>query len=653
MITEEEISQVRSATDLVALIGTRTVLKQRRNEFWGCCPFHNEKTPSFKVDPVSQFYYCFGCGESGDAFTFTMKTENVDFPDAVRLLAQRANIELSEEAANPQRGRKARILALVAATTAFYHQQLMRVKSPKADAARAYLGSRGMSGDVAKLWALGFAPGGGQLVRQLQTQGYTAQEMLDADVARYASGSGGRLVDRFYDRVIFPIHDLQGRPIAFGGRVFLPDDESPAKYLNSAETVLFKKRDNLYAVDKAKAYIVNLGFTIVVEGYTDTIALHKAGFQNTVATLGTALTAEHLKLLARFAERVVLLFDGDEAGHRAADRALDLIGSALAPTATDSRRADVYVALLPGNHDPADYIEAEGAEALGAVLKDAVPLVRYGLDRTLERFAIYQPEQRSRAEAAVLQILLPLKNTALASDYISYLSDRFNLSEIAETEMRQRFERMTPVRRPANEVPSSSTGTAPVTDTQTGRTGAAADTTTAATGDGARFSSAYPAGSESMMSRDAAAAKITSLERELLFLFIEHPELRVQLAPALQSTIWVSEMHGQLAAALLEMNQSKIFSSASECLAVLTARLPVAAASLSAARLREYTSVDPVRLADLLLFSLRETKLEAAISRINGERRALSDDDPRKQQLFYELVPLQQELAELRKRFRA
>ncbi|MCL2632525.1 MAG: DNA primase, partial [Coriobacteriia bacterium] len=334
MISEEEISQVRNATDLVALIGTRTVLKQRRSEFWGCCPFHSEKTPSFKVDSVSQFYYCFGCGERGDAFTFAMKTENVDFPDAVRLLAQRANIQLREDGSDRQQGRKARLLAIVAATTAFYHQQLMRVKSPKADAARAYLSARGMGGDVARHWTLGYAPGTNLLVKHLMEQGHLAQDMLDVDVARYSGSGERRLVDRFSDRIIFPIFDLQGRPIAFGARVFLPDDQSPAKYLNSSETALFKKRDSLYAIDKARASIVSQGQAIVVEGYTDTIALHSSGVTNTVATLGTALSADHLRTLARFSERVILLFDGDAAGQRAADRALDLISQALAPTAS-------------------------------------------------------------------------------------------------------------------------------------------------------------------------------------------------------------------------------------------------------------------------------------------------------------------------------
>ena len=648
MISEEEISQVRNATDLVALIGSRVVLKQRRQDFWGCCPFHNEKTPSFKVDPTSQFYHCFGCGESGDVFTYTMKTENVDFPDAVRLLAQRANIQLLEEASSPQKGRKARLLAVAAASADFFHQQLMRVKSPKADAARAYLAARGLGGEVAKQWRLGFAPGQGQLVKHLREAGFTAQEMVDVDVARISSGNQ-QVNDRFYDRIVFPITDLEGRPIAFGGRVFLPDDPSSAKYLNSAETMLFKKRDSLYAINQAKASIVTEAGAIVVEGYTDTIALHSAGFTNTVATLGTALTEQHLKLLARFSERVVLLFDGDEAGQRAADRAMDLIESALAATASERRRAGVWVALLPAAQDPADYLASAGAPALKAVLDKAIPLVRYSLDRLLARYALDQIEQRSRAEAAALQLLLPLRGTALASDYLSYLADCFNMNEMTETEMRQRFERLAAPRRSTAPTTSTKASTSGIPTSDTGITSSLASRSCASSANSVSPSNASPLADSSV---GAALQRINDLERELLYFYTENPELRDQLTPALAVPNWANSDHQLLAEELLGMNQAEEKPSMAASLAQLTARLPQAAASLSAARLQEYSNIPPVRMADLLLFHLRESKLLAAIEKINGQRRLLNKDDPQNNELFLKLAPLQQELAELRKKFR-
>ncbi|MCL2136300.1 MAG: DNA primase [Coriobacteriia bacterium] len=634
MISEEEISQVRNATDIVALVGMRTALQQRRNEFWACCPFHDEKTPSFKVNPATQFYYCFGCGESGDVFTFTMKTENVDFPEAVRILAQIANIELSEDATTVQRGRRERLLALLTAATAFYHQQLMRVKSPKNDLARDYLKSRSMGEDTAKQWQIGYAPGNFQLIRHLRELGFEAQEMVDADVARVNSKNPNQLIDRFYDRIMFPISDLQGRPIAFGARVFLADDQSPAKYMNSAETMLFKKRDNLYAIDKAKSSIVSQGFAIVVEGYTDTIALHKAGFANTVATLGTALTSEHLKILARFTERVILLFDGDAAGQRAADRAIELIGSALAPTASNNRRVDIYVAMLPSNQDPAEYVEAEGATSLQTVLDEAIPLIRYGLDRTLGRFALDQPEQRSRAEALAMQILLPLKNTALASDYLSYLANRFGFNEIAETELRQRFDRLKPNYSQAASVNVDKTMPAEVPNVAPKPVNS-------------------PTSQNQDSSRQAAADKITSLERDLLYLFIEQVQLRRQLSSALKGNKWRSEGHQQIAEVLLELKDKDETMPVNECLSQLTARLPEATASLSASRLRDYSGLEPIRIADHLVYSIREAKLQEAIDKINEERALLESNDPNNQELFVQLVPLQKELADLRKNFKS
>jgi DNA primase len=649
MISEEEISQVRNATDLVALIGSRVVLKQRRQDFWGCCPFHNEKTPSFKVDPTSQFYHCFGCGESGDVFTYTMKTENVDFPDAVRLLAQRANIQLAEEASSPQKGRKARLLAVAAASADFFHQQLMRVKSPKADAARAYLAARGLGGEVARQWQLGFAPGQSQLVKHLREAGFTAQEMVDVDVARFSNSGNQQVTDRFYDRIVFPITDLEGRPIAFGGRVFLADDPSSAKYLNSAETMLFKKRDSLYAINQAKASIVTEAGAIVVEGYTDTIALHSAGFTNTVATLGTALTEQHLKLLARFSERVVLLFDGDEAGQRAADRAMDLIESALAATASERRRAGVWVALLPAAQDPADYLASAGAPALKEVLDKAIPLVRYSLDRLLARYALDQIEQRSRAEAAALQLLLPLRGTALASDYLSYLADCFNMNEMTETEMRQRFERLAAPRRVTAPTTSTKASTSSMSASDTGIASSQAPSSSASSANNVSPSNASQPADSSV---GAALQRINDLERELLYFYIENPELRDQLNPALAVTNWANPDHQLLAEELLGMNQSEEKPSMATSLAQLTARLPQAAASLSAARLQEYSNIPPVRMADLLLFHLRESKLLAAIEKINGQRRLLDKNDPQNNELFLKLAPLQLELAELRKKFR-
>ncbi|MCL1879274.1 MAG: DNA primase [Actinomycetia bacterium] len=644
MISEDEIGRVRDATDLVQLIGTRVVLRQRRNEFWGCCPFHNEKTPSFKVDPVSQFYHCFGCGEHGDVFTFTMKTEQVEFPDAVRILAQRAGIELAEDRRDPERGQKSRLLAVVEAAADFYHQQLMRVKSPEADAARAYLAGRGFGGAVARAWGLGFAPGKGSLLRELRSKGFSADEMIKADLARYnrASSNGGfqGLNDRFFDRIMFPICDLQGRPIAFGGRVFLPGDMNTAKYLNSSETLLFKKRDSLYAVDRAKPDVVNRDTAIVVEGYTDAIALHQVGLSNTVATLGTALTPEHLKVLSRFTSRVVLLFDGDEAGRRAADRALELIGAVLGQADTKNRRADVYVALLPGTLDPAEFVFTQGQEALQGVVDGAEALLRYGLRRVLAPYDLGSPEQKNRAYHAALGLLAPLRGSTLVQEYLRVLTDLLPGLEYKDAlSDLQKFE-IPRTRRPIdddNKASSTATKGASPAEPSVGF------------------------GPQAVLKAERVAAdgraRLSDLERELISLYIAQPSLRPQLQNAFPTINWRIPEHQQLVDAVLALGQDDRQLAPPKLLALLTARLPEAVVSLSAARIQEFGDLAPERLAELLLFNIRELELEASIRNQGSELRrlnAMSGQDAKEKatELFHQITGLQQELADLRKLYR-
>ena len=350
-ISEEDIQKVREANDLVEVIGERTPVKQRGRDFWCCCPLHNEKTPSFKIDPALQLWHCFGCGEGGDVFGFIMKTEDLSFPEAVRRLAERAHIDIAESGGRKSIGssRKARLKAVCDETSQFYHCQLMRNPGSDASAARSYLGARGLGGEVPKTWQLGFAPGHGQLVRHLSAKGFKPDEMVQANVA--LSNDGGKLRDRFYNRIMFPINDPQGECIAFGGRVV---GKGEPKYLNSQETPLFHKSQVLYGMDKAKAAMASTGIAVVVEGYTDVIALHEAGVRNAVATLGTALTMRHIRLLSRHAQhRIVYLFDGDEAGQRAADRALAFIDDSMTPEAGKSR-IELAAVTLPDNLDPAD-----------------------------------------------------------------------------------------------------------------------------------------------------------------------------------------------------------------------------------------------------------------------------------------------------------
>lgn len=417
-ITDEDIQRVRDATDLVALIAERVMLKPKGRLQWGLCPFHGEKTPSFKVDPATQLWHCFGCGLGGDAFGFVMKIENVDFPDAVRMLADRANIELVEEASGVPRGKKERLYAVLEEATAFYSRVLTGSREPGPAGARDYLGGRGFGSEVAKTWRLGFAPGRGALVRHLREKGFTADEMVDANVALRTDG--GQVRDRFYERVMFPIADLQGRVIAFGGRVM---GKGEPKYLNTNDTPVFRKSANMYAIDRAKATITSTGTAVVVEGYTDVIALHEAGVTSAVATLGTALTKQHVKLLGRFAKRVVYLFDGDEAGMRAADRASEFIDESVTPEAGSSR-VELEVAIIPEGLDPADLVAQKGVDAMRSVIDGAVPLLQFSIDRRLARWDLERPEERARALQDAAEVLAPVKESLLADDYATYIADK-------------------------------------------------------------------------------------------------------------------------------------------------------------------------------------------------------------------------------------
>lgn len=421
-IDEEDIRRVREATDLVSLVGEHVILKQRGRLFWGCCPFHNEKTPSFKIDPSTQLWHCFGCGKGGDAFGYVMEQEKLEFPEAVRLLADRAHIEIKEtDGGGMPRGQRQRLMAACEAAEEFFHLQLMRSRDAGPSSARKYLGERGFGSKPSADWNLGFAPGHGQMCRHLQEKGFSRQELVQANLAFV--GDNGRMVDRFYNRVMFPVHDLQGRTIAFGGRVI---GKGEPKYLNTSETPVFHKSSNMFGIDKAKNSIVSSGCAIVVEGYTDVIAMHEAGITNAVATLGTALTAQHVKLLSRFASTIVYLFDGDAAGQKAAMRASEFIDWS---SAVESGRdpIDLKVTVLPDNMDPAEFVGAKGADAMREHVAQAQPLLKFSINRVLESYDLSKPQMKVKAMEESLRILYPIRNSVMATDYINIIADRLNL----------------------------------------------------------------------------------------------------------------------------------------------------------------------------------------------------------------------------------
>ena len=413
MISDEDKNRVRDATDLVTLVQETVELKPRGHDLWGCCPFHGEKSPSFHIIPATQVWHCFGCGEGGDCFTYVMKRENLSFPESIRYLADRAGIELAEDAAFQRRGpKRSRLIDVCEATADFYHTLLMRGRD---DRGRAYCKQRDLDAATCRTYRLGFAPGRGALVAHLSAAGFTPREMIDANVA--FSGRGGRLVDRFFDRVMFPILDEQGRCIAFGGRA-LDKEKTNAKYLNTSETPIFHKGKNLYGFNWAKDHIVAAGEVVVVEGYISAMSCWKAGIKNIVAVLGTALTAAHVKTLMRFTKRIVYMFDGDAAGQKAARRAIQFV---------ETDDIDLRCVTLPGGMDPDDFVHAEGVDALRALIADSQPLMDFVFGKLEEESDISTPGGRAKALREALELIYPLRESFLIDAYYMKIADRLAL----------------------------------------------------------------------------------------------------------------------------------------------------------------------------------------------------------------------------------
>lgn len=414
MISEEDKNKVRDATDLVALVQETVELKPRgSNDLWGCCPFHGEKTASFHVIPATQVWHCFGCGEGGDAFTYVMKRENLSFPESIRYLAERAGIELEDDSSFKRTGTKRnRLIDVCEETSNFYHMLLMRGKDARG---RDYCKGRALDADTCRKYRLGFAPGRNMLVQHLASKGFTPQEMIDANVA--FRGRNGGLVDRFFDRVIFPIFDEQGRCIAFGGRA-LDKEKTNAKYLNTSETPIFHKGKNLYGFNWAKDHIVNSDEAIVVEGYISAMSCWKAGIENIVAVLGTALTERHVKTLTRFTKKIIYMFDGDAAGQKAARRAIQFI---------EKDDIDLRCVILPDGMDPDDYVRANGSAKLRELLDNSIPLMDFVFGKLEEESDISTPGGRAKAMRAALELIYPLRASYMIDGYYMQIADRLGL----------------------------------------------------------------------------------------------------------------------------------------------------------------------------------------------------------------------------------
>jgi DNA primase len=421
-IRDDDKELVRQRTDLVRLVQQYVALKKAgADRFVGLCPFHTEKTASFGVSPSKGMYYCHGCGRGGDAFRFIQEVEGLEFVEAVERLAGQAGVTLRYEGVSPgerrQASRRQSLHKATAMAADLYGRMLLEGK--EATAARRYLEGRGIGKASVEAFGIGFAPGYPDFLLRRMARDFSPEILVEAGLAMKDPRGGVR--DRFRARITFPIHDLSGNAVGFGARLL--EGDGP-KYLNSPETPIYKKGELLYNLHRAKGGVTKAGRALVVEGYTDVIALHQAGIPLAVATCGTALGEGHFRLLSRFGRTAVLCFDADEAGARAAERAHGLF---------ERFALDVFVLILPEGQDPADFVTHQGAEAFDRLADDADPLVDYMLQRVVRREAPDTPEGQARAVREALPIVSALTDPVLRGRYAGRLAD---LAGVSETEVR-------------------------------------------------------------------------------------------------------------------------------------------------------------------------------------------------------------------------
>jgi DNA primase len=423
-IRQEDVEAVKERTDLAQLVGQYLTLKKTGHDsLTGLCPFHQEKTGSFSVSPSKQVFYCFGCGKGGDAITFLRELEHLSYVEAIERLAGAAGVSLHYEGDSPAdrraaERRKALYRANEQAADLF---TTMLLEGREATDARAYVTERGITPEAIKEFQIGYAPSYADfLLRRLGgASDLSAEVLLEAGLA--TRSDDGAVRDRFRGRITFPINDLQGRFIGFGARV-LPSDAragEQAKYLNTAETPIYRKHEVLYNMHRARQAVAKAGDVFVVEGYTDVIGLAQAGIRNVVATCGTALGEKHFEQLSRFAQRAILSFDSDEAGARAAERAFGF---------QEKFPITAVVLIMPEGLDPADFVAKHGADAVRVAAASARPLVEYMIRRTVERQDLSTIEGQSAAVAATLPVLERLGDPVRRSEYSGLLADLAGVS---------------------------------------------------------------------------------------------------------------------------------------------------------------------------------------------------------------------------------
>ncbi|MGH2975930.1 MAG: DNA primase, partial [Solirubrobacterales bacterium] len=418
LISTESLERVKQAVDIVEVISAHTDLRRQGSRWVGLCPFHEERTPSFSVDATEKLYHCFGCGVGGDTIKFVEEKEGLGFAEAVELLADRYGVELEHEREDPRaeakRQQRRRLGELLDRTATFYAAYLW--DSDEAGKAREYLAERGLGEAVLRAFDVGYAPSAwDKVLLRGQRAGFKVEELRSVGLAQ--RGRGGGEYDRFRSRIMFPIRDRRGRTLGFGGRAMRSDQG--AKYVNTAETDFFHKSKMLYGVDLAKAAIAKEGRAVVVEGYTDVLALRQAGIEQVVGVMGTAITDEQVASLSGMVEEVVLALDADAAGQEAMLRAQRVAAG---------RRMRLRVAAMPAGEDPAEMLAAEGgAERFRVLLESAVELTAFQVGLVLQGTDVSSPAERDRTLDEVAPILAGLGESASRDDLVRQVAERLDL----------------------------------------------------------------------------------------------------------------------------------------------------------------------------------------------------------------------------------
>lgn len=408
---EELVEEIRTKNDIVDVVSGYVRLQKKGSNYWGCCPFHNEKTPSFSVSGPKQMYHCFGCGVSGNVYTFVMQYENYSFPEAVKLLAQRAGVSLPEveysEEAKKKAGKRARLLEVNKQAAKFFYYQL---RSPQGELGYQYLKKRELSDETMHKFGLGYSgKSGAGLVQYLRKQGFEDALIKEAGLANYSEKNG--LLSQFWNRVMFPIQDINNKVIGFGGRVM--GDGEP-KYLNSPETPIFDKRRNLYGLNFART--ARSGNIILCEGYLDVIAMHQAGFTQAVASLGTAFTAEQANLLRRYTEHVLLAYDSDKAGVKAALRSIGIL--------REAGLTGKVINLRPYK-DPDEFIKNLGKEAFEERIRQAENSFFFEVRILEEQYDCKDPEQKTQFHREIARKLCEFKEEVERDNYLQAVAEKY------------------------------------------------------------------------------------------------------------------------------------------------------------------------------------------------------------------------------------